>query len=123
MTQEAKFRQVADSLLSLFGQVGTLYSPTTYDYDTSTGDTTDNADFCEVKYIVEPYESLSYQDRGLAKFNQSKVSFYVTNLVQDINETSYIVGIDGIKWEFTRINKIYINNNIVAYEAYGEATR
>ena len=123
MLQESKFRKVADNLLSLFGAEGVLYSPTKYEYDPSSGEEDQQPRRCTVKYVVEPYESLSYQDRGLAKFNQSKVSFYVTDLTIDINETCYIVGIDGLKWEFTRLNKIYINTNVVAYEGYGEATQ
>ena len=118
MTKAQRFRRMIDKLFKVYANSGLLYVPQDNGlYDPDTGDTEVVYGSFPVKYVPYPLNTDPKSDFGLSAFKDSKVTFYVSDISVVVNETCFIEGIDGLRWDIFNLNTITSNDLIVAYEA------
>ena len=121
-----QYSKVIRHLFERFGQEGMLHSVTSSDYNTATGETVTQESTAPILYTntniatlddINVKEKYIQFDDGLAKFQQSVVSFMFTGIPIDVDETSYVVAASSKHIWFKKLTPYIVNDVVLAYVA------
>jgi hypothetical protein len=125
-TAKDRFTAAIQRLFDRFGQEGEFHSIVASIYDPNTGETNRTETVTTVQFVhtdintlgdIDPKEKFIQFDEGLAKLQQSVVSFIIKDKNITVNETGYIVTATSKHLWFSKIKPWMVNDTVLVYTA------